>query len=136
MQLDEPFFAVVDDAAREGADPPNDHADYVGTRLRAPKQPLVILPATETELTGPAYGESAVESHDADLTRRVDPDPELVDGSDSGSSWRGAFSAATGRRFAASSSRSGRPTPLADISTPSTPMMRRSTRTSPVPAAA
>ena len=46
MRLDERRFAEIDDAARGGADPPNDHSDYVGTRLRAPKQPLVILPAT------------------------------------------------------------------------------------------
>ena len=63
MRLDE-----VDDATRAGADPPNDHSEYVATRLRAPKQPLVILPSTETELTGPAFGESAVEASDADLT--------------------------------------------------------------------
>ena len=75
MRLDEARFAEVDDATREGVDPPNDHADYVGTRLRAPKQPLVVLPATETELTGPAYGESAVEPHDADLTRQHDGEP-------------------------------------------------------------
>jgi protocatechuate 3,4-dioxygenase beta subunit len=70
MRLDEQGFAEVDDATRDGVDPPNDHPDYVGTRLRAPKQPLVILPATDTELTGPAYGESAVQPHDADLTRQ------------------------------------------------------------------
>ena len=70
MQLDERHFAEVDDSTRAGDDPPNDQPDYVGTRLRAPKQPLVILPSTETELTGPAYGESAVEPFDADLTRQ------------------------------------------------------------------
>ena len=43
---------------RAGADPPYDHYDYVGTRLRAPKEPLVVIPATLTELTGPAYGDS------------------------------------------------------------------------------
>ena len=45
------------------------------TRLRAPKQPLVILPSTETELTGPAFGESAVEASDADLTRQHGGEP-------------------------------------------------------------
>ena len=54
MRVGERRFAEVDDVTRGGVDPPNDHHDYVGTRLRAPKQPLVILPATETELTGPA----------------------------------------------------------------------------------
>jgi protocatechuate 3,4-dioxygenase, beta subunit len=75
MSVDEQHFEFVDDATRGGADPPNDHHDYVGTRLRAPKQPLVILPGTETELTGPAYGESAVEPNDADLTRQHAGEP-------------------------------------------------------------
>ena len=75
MQVGETGFGVVDDATRRGVDPPNDHPDYVGTRLRAPKQPLVILPSTETELTGPAYGESAVEPLDADLTRQHEREP-------------------------------------------------------------
>ena len=55
-------FAEVVDADRVGPDPPFDYPDYVGTRLRAPKEPLVIIPATLTELTGPAYGESASRS--------------------------------------------------------------------------
>jgi len=75
MRLDERRFAEVDDAARDGADPPYYHHDYVATRLRAPKQPLVILPETETELTGPAFGESAIEASDADLTRQHEGEP-------------------------------------------------------------
>jgi protocatechuate 3,4-dioxygenase beta subunit len=63
-------FDQVVDAAREGFDPPYDHHDYVGTRLRAPKEPLVILPHTLSELTGPAYGEGAVGPQDSDLTRQ------------------------------------------------------------------
>ena len=64
-----PFPKVVD-LDRPGVDPPYDYPDYVGTRLRAPKEPLVIIPSTLTELTGPAYGESAVAELDADLTRQ------------------------------------------------------------------
>jgi protocatechuate 3,4-dioxygenase beta subunit len=75
MPLDERRFAEVDDANRAGADPPNHSPDYVATRLRAPKQPLVILPQTETELTGPAYGESAIGQADSDLTRQHAGDP-------------------------------------------------------------
>jgi protocatechuate 3,4-dioxygenase beta subunit len=56
-------------------DPPYDYPDYVGTRLRAPKQPLVIVPSTLTELTGPAYGESAIGELDSDLTRQHDGQP-------------------------------------------------------------
>jgi len=69
-----PFPEVVD-LDRPGVDPPYDYPDYVGTRLRAPKEPLVIVPLTLTELTGPAYGESAVAELDADLTRQHAGDP-------------------------------------------------------------
>ena len=70
----EPFPEVVD-ADDPGPDPPNDFHDYVGTRLRAPKSPLVIIPATLSELTGPAYGESAISPLDADLTKQHAGEP-------------------------------------------------------------
>ena len=65
----------VDDAAIAVIDPPNDYPDYVGTRLRAPKQPLLLLPHSQTELTAPVYGESSVEPGEADLTRRHAGEP-------------------------------------------------------------
>jgi protocatechuate 3,4-dioxygenase beta subunit len=68
-------FAEVADLDRGGPDPPFDCPDYVSTRLRAPKEPLVIIPATLTELTGPAYGESAIGELDADLTRQHAGEP-------------------------------------------------------------
>jgi protocatechuate 3,4-dioxygenase, beta subunit len=71
---DRPFAQVVD-LDQPGVDPPFDHPDYVGTRLRAPKEPLVIIPATLTELTGPAYGESVVAPLDHDLTRQHEGQP-------------------------------------------------------------
>jgi protocatechuate 3,4-dioxygenase beta subunit len=58
-----------------GGDPPYDYPDYVATRLRAPKRPLVILPQTESELTGPAFGEAAVGELDHDLTRQHAGEP-------------------------------------------------------------
>jgi protocatechuate 3,4-dioxygenase beta subunit len=70
MSVDVRPFAEVVDADRVGADPPYDHHDYVGTRLRAPKEPLVIIPSTLSEVTGPAYGESAIGELDHDLTRQ------------------------------------------------------------------
>ena len=70
MSVEARPFAEVVDADRTGADPPYDHYDYVGTRLRAPKEPLVIIPSTLTELSGPAFGESTVDPGDADLTRQ------------------------------------------------------------------
>jgi protocatechuate 3,4-dioxygenase beta subunit len=56
-------------------DPPLDSPDYVGTRLRHPKQPLLILPHTETELTVPAYGHGPVGELDHDLTRQHAGEP-------------------------------------------------------------
>jgi protocatechuate 3,4-dioxygenase beta subunit len=63
--------------ARYGAevDPPYLYPDYGGTRLRAPKDPLVVLPATLTELTAPVFGSSDVRASDADLTRQHDGEP-------------------------------------------------------------
>ena len=75
MSTREESFAEVVDAEREGVDPPYDHHDYVGTRLRAPKEPLVVVPASLTELTGPVFGESAVGALDADLTRQHAGEP-------------------------------------------------------------
>jgi protocatechuate 3,4-dioxygenase beta subunit len=75
MSIDVRPFAEIVDADRGGPDPPYDHYDYVGTRLRAPKEPLVVIPATLTELTGPVYGESAVGPLDADLTRQHEAEP-------------------------------------------------------------
>jgi protocatechuate 3,4-dioxygenase beta subunit len=56
-------------------DPPYLYPDYMATRLRAPKHPLVVLPHTLSELTGPAYGESAVRELDHDLTRQHAGEP-------------------------------------------------------------
>jgi protocatechuate 3,4-dioxygenase beta subunit len=50
--------------------PPNDSPDYRATALRHPRQPLVIIPQTLSELTGPVYGHTQVTSLDSDLTRQ------------------------------------------------------------------
>jgi protocatechuate 3,4-dioxygenase beta subunit len=75
MSVDVRPFAELVDADRGGPDPPYDHHDYVGTRLRAPKEPLVIIPATLTELTAPVYGASTIGPLDADLTRQHEGEP-------------------------------------------------------------
>jgi protocatechuate 3,4-dioxygenase beta subunit len=59
----------------EDEDPPYLYPDYVATRLRAPKQPLVVLPHTLSELTGPAFGEDTVGELDHDLTRQHEDEP-------------------------------------------------------------
>jgi protocatechuate 3,4-dioxygenase beta subunit len=56
-------------------DPPYLYPDYVATRLRSPTRPLVVLPHTLSELTGPVYGENAVGELDHDLTRQHAGEP-------------------------------------------------------------
>lgn len=53
-----------------GVHPPADAPGYRATELRHPKQPLVIIPQTLTESTGPAFGHDAVGPLDHDLTRQ------------------------------------------------------------------
>ncbi len=66
---------VLDTDRAGDVSPPYLYPDYQATRLRAPKQPLVILPGTETELTGPAFGESALGELDHDLTQQHAGEP-------------------------------------------------------------
>ncbi len=54
--------------------PPYLYPDYVATRLRAP-EPLVPLPRTLTEATGPLLGEGRVGELDHDLTRQHAGEP-------------------------------------------------------------
>ena len=49
--------------------PPYLYPDYVSTRLRAPERPLIVVPETLSETTGPAFGHGAVGPLDHDLTR-------------------------------------------------------------------
>jgi protocatechuate 3,4-dioxygenase beta subunit len=63
---------------REGPDaqPPLDCADYRSTRLRHPKQPLVYLPQTITEITGPQLGPARIGGANAnDLTMQHEQMP-------------------------------------------------------------
>jgi protocatechuate 3,4-dioxygenase beta subunit len=50
------------------AHPPYLAPAYVATRTRSPARPLVVLPHTLSELSGPVYGHAAVREHDNDLT--------------------------------------------------------------------
>jgi protocatechuate 3,4-dioxygenase beta subunit len=59
-----------------GAQPPLDYPPYKSTSLRHPKQPLIYLPHTITEITGPALGDARVITPaDADLTTQHDGEP-------------------------------------------------------------
>lgn len=57
------------------ADPPYLHPDYASTRRRAPSQPLVVIPHTLSELTGPVYGHETLREGDSDLTRQHAGEP-------------------------------------------------------------
>ncbi len=58
-----------------GANPVNDTPSYASTRLRAPKQPLVVLPQRLSEVTGPLFGSERVGENDSDLTRQHAGEP-------------------------------------------------------------
>ncbi len=58
-----------------GSQPPFLHHDYVATRLRAPERPLIILPSTLSNTSGPAYGRGPVGELDNDLTRQHEGEP-------------------------------------------------------------
>jgi protocatechuate 3,4-dioxygenase beta subunit len=68
-------FAHVLDLDLHGVDPPYDYPDYVGTRLRAPKRPLVLTPHTLSETTGPVFGDRPLGELDSDLTRQHAGEP-------------------------------------------------------------
>lgn len=55
--------------------PPYLYPGYVSTRLRAPKKPLIVLPRTLSDTTGPAYGRDPVGDLDNDLTRQYPGEP-------------------------------------------------------------
>ncbi|WP_207782862.1 protocatechuate 3,4-dioxygenase subunit beta [Phytoactinopolyspora limicola] len=57
------------------AHPPRDHAAYRSTALRHPKQPLLPLPHSMTELTQPMLGTGAIGELDHDLTQQHPGEP-------------------------------------------------------------
>jgi protocatechuate 3,4-dioxygenase beta subunit len=68
-------LARVTDAALSAADPPLLYPDYRSTEARAPTNPLVVLPGSLSELTGPVYGDRVVQATDSDLTRQHAGEP-------------------------------------------------------------
>ena len=58
-----------------GTHPPNDSPGYRSTTLRHPKEPLIIIPHTLSELTGPVYPYGRVNASDSDLTRQHQGEP-------------------------------------------------------------
>lgn len=58
-----------------GTHPPNNSPGYRSTILRHPKEPLVIIPHTLSELTGPVYPYARIDVNDTDLTRQHPGEP-------------------------------------------------------------
>ncbi len=58
--------------------PPYLYEDYKSSKLRAPHQPLIEVPLTRTELTGPGPFISTITPSDADLTRNSGNSGEAI----------------------------------------------------------
>ena len=58
-----------------GTHPPNDSPGYRSTVFRHPKEPLVIIPQTLSEITGPTYPYGRMEATDNDLTVQHQSEP-------------------------------------------------------------
>ena len=56
------------DPVRLGTQPEYLHREYKSSVKRAPKQPLIMVPHTLSEVTGPVFGQNAVRATDSDLT--------------------------------------------------------------------
>jgi protocatechuate 3,4-dioxygenase, beta subunit len=58
------------------ASQPDDHYEpYRSTLRRAPSKPLIVMPQTLSERTGPLYGHNAIRETDHDLTRQHAGEP-------------------------------------------------------------
>ena len=54
----------------EGTQPPLLYPAYRSTVLRSPRNALILLPHTLSEVTGPVYGHGDIQETDNDLTRQ------------------------------------------------------------------
>jgi len=61
--------------AAAGAQPDYLYPPYASTVKRSPSQPLILLPQSLSELTGPVFGHERVLAQDADLTRQHAGEP-------------------------------------------------------------
>jgi protocatechuate 3,4-dioxygenase beta subunit len=57
------------------AHPPYLYPDYRSTVKRTPARPLIVIPHTLSELTGPVYGHESLGARDGDLTRQHTGEP-------------------------------------------------------------
>jgi protocatechuate 3,4-dioxygenase beta subunit len=70
-----PAFERVADGADGTVHPPYLHFDYRSSRLRAPLRPLLMLPESMHDPTGPVYGDGPLAESDSDLTRQHAGEP-------------------------------------------------------------
>ena len=68
-------LAEIADEARPGGDPPYVYPDYRSTVRRGPTRPLLILPGSLSETTGPVFGDGDLDELDNDLTRQHEGEP-------------------------------------------------------------
>src|SRR5207245_8021546 len=59
-----------------GTQPIRNYDPYKSTVTRNPRQPLIVLPHTLSEVTGPVYGHSPIAETDNDLTRQHTGEPQ------------------------------------------------------------
>ena len=64
------------DPVPKGSQPERRYPGYVSTALRNPRQPLILMPQTLSELTGPVYGCGPIGETDNDLTRQCAGEPQ------------------------------------------------------------
>src|SRR5262249_22177592 len=64
------------DPVKPGTQPTRRHDEYRSTVLRNPRKPLIQIPQTISELTGPVYGHNPIGETDNDLTRHFAEEPQ------------------------------------------------------------
>jgi protocatechuate 3,4-dioxygenase beta subunit len=64
------------DPVPKGSQPDRRYPGYVSTALRNPREPLILMPQTLSELTGPVYGHGPIGDTDNDLTRQCAGEPQ------------------------------------------------------------
>jgi protocatechuate 3,4-dioxygenase, beta subunit len=70
--MPQPRFVAIPPA---GTQPDFNYPPYVSSVARSPRQPLVMLPYTVSERTGPVFGHGVIGPHDNDLTVQHEGDP-------------------------------------------------------------
>jgi protocatechuate 3,4-dioxygenase, beta subunit len=71
-----PAITRVADGADGSVHPPYLHPDYRATRLRSPLRPLILLPESMHDPSGPVYGDGPLTESDWDLTRQHEGEPQ------------------------------------------------------------